>query len=43
MWFMKSIRLDEEDLKDEQGVDRAIAKIEKGAVDRRESGSNGSK
>ncbi|POR35858.1 hypothetical protein TPAR_03944 [Tolypocladium paradoxum] len=34
MWLMKNIKLDEEDLKDEQGVDRAIAKIEKRMYDR---------
>ena len=28
MWFMKNVKLDEEDAEDEKGVDRAIAKIE---------------
>ncbi|KAJ6447247.1 siderophore iron transporter mirA [Purpureocillium lavendulum] len=30
MWFMRNVRLDEEDRKDEEGVDKTIAKIEQG-------------
>lgn len=44
MWFMKNIKLDQEDIKDEQGVERTIAKIEeKTAEERRNSISTNSK
>ncbi len=29
MWFMRNVKLEEEDRKDEEGVERTIAKIEK--------------
>lgn len=45
MWFMRNIKLEEEDIHDEAGIDRVIAKIGKGheAVDEKGEGSESGK